>query len=50
MTRGPVAQVGGSATAAREITGTDASSPAAIEVEVPRAAREEVLVLDFGGQ
>ncbi|MDX6637292.1 MAG: hypothetical protein QOJ01_803, partial [Solirubrobacterales bacterium] len=39
-----------SPTAAREVAGTDPVSAAAVGAEVPRAAREEVLVLDFGGQ
>ncbi len=37
-------------TVAREIVGTDPVSEATVEAEAPRAAREEVLVLDFGGQ
>ncbi len=39
-----------SPTAAREVAGTEPVSDAAVGVETPRAAREEVLVLDFGGQ
>ncbi|UJA20646.1 glutamine-hydrolyzing GMP synthase [Thermoleophilia bacterium SCSIO 60948] len=50
MTEAFAQPVPGSATAARELTGTDPVSSAALEVEVPRTAREEVLVLDFGGQ
>ncbi len=37
-------------TAARGLTGTDTVSDEAIELRPPETAREEVLVLDFGGQ
>src|SRR5215207_1981004 len=37
-------------TAARGVTGTEAVSSEAVDVAPPKAAREEVLVLDFGGQ
>src|SRR5919197_5691837 len=36
--------------AAEEVTGTEAVSAAAAEMGPPKTAREEVLVLDFGGQ
>jgi len=39
-----------STTAAKAVTGIEPVSPEALEVEVPQAARDEVLVLDFGGQ
>ena len=42
--------VPGSATAAREIIEGEPASPETLEVAPPRSAREEVLVLDFGGQ
>ncbi len=48
MTEG--AAVPASTTAAKAVTGTEPVSPDAIEVEPPQTAREEVLVLDFGGQ
>ncbi len=44
------AEVSGSATAAREILEGEPASPEALEVPRPESAREEVLVLDFGGQ
>ena len=50
MTEAFARSVPESATAARELTGTDPVSAEALDVEVPRTAREEVLVLDFGGQ
>jgi GMP synthase (glutamine-hydrolysing) len=37
-------------TAARGLTGTDTVSDEAVELRPPETAREEVLVLDFGGQ
>jgi GMP synthase (glutamine-hydrolysing) len=37
-------------TAARAVTGTDTVSAEAVDVRPPETAREEVLVLDFGGQ
>jgi GMP synthase (glutamine-hydrolysing) len=37
-------------TAARGVTGTEAVSADAVDVAPPKAAHEEVLVLDFGGQ
>jgi GMP synthase (glutamine-hydrolysing) len=37
-------------TAARGVTGTEAVSAEAVDVAPPKAAHEEVLVLDFGGQ
>jgi GMP synthase (glutamine-hydrolysing) len=43
-------EVPGSATAAREILEGEPASPETLEVSPPRSAREEVLVLDFGGQ
>ena len=49
MTEAP-AEVSGSATAAREILEGEPASPEALEVPRPESAREEVLVLDFGGQ
>ena len=49
MTEAP-AEVPGSATAAREIIEGEPASPETLEVAPPRSAREEVLVLDFGGQ
>src|SRR3954463_9343437 len=48
MTEG--AAVPATPTAARGVTGTDAVSSEAAEVQAPKTAREEVLVLDFGGQ
>ena len=39
-----------SATAAREILEGEPASPEAVEVAPPSSAREEVLVLDYGGQ
>jgi GMP synthase (glutamine-hydrolysing) len=39
-----------SATAAREILEGEPASPEAVEVQPPSSAREEVLVLDYGGQ
>src|SRR3954471_22514474 len=48
MTEG--AAVPATPTAARGVTGTDAVSTEAAEVHAPKTAREEVLVLDFGGQ
>jgi GMP synthase (glutamine-hydrolysing) len=44
------AAVPASPTAARELAGTEPVSDAAVRADAPRAAREEVLVLDFGGQ
>jgi GMP synthase (glutamine-hydrolysing) len=44
------AEVPGSATAAREILEGEPASPETLEVAPPRSAREEVLVLDYGGQ
>jgi GMP synthase (glutamine-hydrolysing) len=44
------AAVPASPTAAREVAGTEPVSDATVTAEAPRAAREEVLVLDFGGQ
>jgi GMP synthase (glutamine-hydrolysing) len=44
------ADVPGSATAAREILEGEPASPEALDVPRPESAREEVLVLDFGGQ
>jgi GMP synthase (glutamine-hydrolysing) len=49
MTEAP-AEVPGSATAAREILEGEPASPETLEIAPPRSAREEVLVLDFGGQ
>jgi len=49
MTEAP-AGVPGSATAAREILEGEPASPETLTVGPPRSAREEVLVLDFGGQ
>jgi GMP synthase (glutamine-hydrolysing) len=49
MTEAPP-EVPGSATAAREILEGEPASPETLEVPPPRSAREEVLVLDFGGQ
>jgi GMP synthase (glutamine-hydrolysing) len=49
MTEAP-AEVPGSATAAREILEGEPASPETLEITPPRSAREEVLVLDFGGQ
>ena len=49
MTEAP-AEVPGSATAAREILEGEPASPETLEVAPPRSAREEVLVLDYGGQ
>jgi GMP synthase (glutamine-hydrolysing) len=49
MTEAP-AEVPGSATAAREILEGEPASPETMEVAPPRTAREEILVLDFGGQ
>ncbi|MDQ3729164.1 MAG: glutamine-hydrolyzing GMP synthase [Actinomycetota bacterium] len=43
-------QVPGSATAAREITEGEPAAPETVDVRPPASAREEVLVLDFGGQ
>ena len=43
-------EVPASATAAREITEGEPASPETIDVQPPESAREEVLVLDFGGQ
>jgi len=43
-------EVSGSATAAREILEGEPASPETLAVAPPRSAREEVLVLDFGGQ
>jgi GMP synthase (glutamine-hydrolysing) len=37
-------------TAARGVTGTETVSDETVEVQPPETAREEVLVLDFGGQ
>jgi GMP synthase (glutamine-hydrolysing) len=48
MTEG--AAVPATPTAARGVTGTDAVSSEAAQVHAPKTAREEVLVLDFGGQ
>ena len=50
MTEGTGAAVPASPTAARGLTGTDPVAPPADAVAPPRSAREEVLVLDFGGQ
>src|SRR5690349_11322702 len=47
---GTGAAVPATATAARGLTGTDPVAPPADELTPPRSAREEVLVLDFGGQ
>ena len=44
------AEVPGSATAAREILEGEPASPETLDVAPPRSAREEVLVLDYGGQ
>jgi GMP synthase (glutamine-hydrolysing) len=44
------AAVPASPTAARELVGTDPVAPPAEQSTPPRSAREEVLVLDFGGQ
>jgi GMP synthase (glutamine-hydrolysing) len=44
------AAVPATAAAAEEVTGTEPVSAAASEMGPPEAAREEVLVLDFGGQ
>ena len=49
MTEAP-AEVPGSATAAREILEGEPASPETLDVAPPRSAREEVLVLDYGGQ
>jgi GMP synthase (glutamine-hydrolysing) len=43
-------EVPASATAAREILEGEPASPEAVEVQPPSSAREEVLVLDYGGQ
>lgn len=43
-------EVSGSSTAARAIVDGEPAAPAAATVEPPDSAREEVLVLDFGGQ
>jgi len=43
-------EVPGASTAARAVTEGEPASPAAAAVEPPESAREEVLVLDFGGQ
>jgi GMP synthase (glutamine-hydrolysing) len=43
-------EVPGSATAAREILEGEPAAPRAAAVDPPESAREEVLVLDFGGQ
>jgi GMP synthase (glutamine-hydrolysing) len=48
MTEG--AAVPATPTAAKAVTGTDAVSSEAVDVRPPATAREEVLVLDFGGQ
>ncbi len=48
MTEG--AAVPATSTAAEGVTGTDAVSSEAADVRVPETAREEVLVVDFGGQ
>jgi GMP synthase (glutamine-hydrolysing) len=48
MTEG--AAVPATSTAAEGITGTDPVSSEAADVRVPETAREEVLVVDFGGQ
>src|SRR5215217_8092506 len=48
MTEG--AAVPATPTAARGVTGSDAVSSEAADVHAPETAREEVLVLDFGGQ
>jgi GMP synthase (glutamine-hydrolysing) len=48
MTEG--AAVPATSTAAEGVTGTDAVSSAAADVRAPETAREEVLVVDFGGQ
>src|SRR4051794_25914534 len=48
MTEG--AAVPATPTAARGVTGTETVSGEAAEVRAPETAREEVLVLDFGGQ
>jgi GMP synthase (glutamine-hydrolysing) len=48
MTEG--AAVPATPTAAKEVTGTQPVSSDALEVHAPETAREEVLVLDFGGQ
>ncbi|CAN5452862.1 glutamine-hydrolyzing GMP synthase [soil metagenome] len=50
MTEGKGAAVPASPTAARALTGTDPVAPPEGEVARPKSAREEVLVLDFGGQ
>ena len=43
-------EVPASATAAREILEGEPAAPATVAIEPPESAREEVLVLDFGGQ
>src|SRR5947207_2405127 len=48
MTEG--AAVPATPTAAKGVTGTDAVSSESVDVRPPETAREEVLVLDFGGQ
>src|SRR6266513_4639265 len=48
MTEG--AAVPATPTAAKGVTGTDAISSESVDVRPPETAREEVLVLDFGGQ
>jgi GMP synthase (glutamine-hydrolysing) len=51
MTRGlEASEIPGSATAAREVLEGEPASPETVDVTPPRSAREEVLVLDFGGQ
>ena len=49
MTEAP-AEVPASAIAAREILEGEPASPEALDVPRPESAREEVLVLDYGGQ
>src|SRR3954454_13270697 len=44
------AAVPATATAAKGVTGTETVSSDAVDVRPPETAREEVLVLDFGGQ
>jgi GMP synthase (glutamine-hydrolysing) len=46
----PGVEIPGSASAAHEILEGEPASPETLEVAPPRSAREEVLVLDFGGQ
>ncbi|MGH2951498.1 MAG: glutamine-hydrolyzing GMP synthase, partial [Solirubrobacterales bacterium] len=50
MTDSSGAAVPATPTAAREVPGTDPVSDDGLGVQPPATAREEVLVLDFGGQ